>query len=50
MNTNIKKEGRKFIIGINIDKKGPLDEKDVNKAIKAFKEYYTNYTGKKLEE
>ena len=50
MNNKNKKEGRKLIIGININKKGPLDEKDVNKAIKVFKEYYTNYTGKKLEE
>ena len=29
MNTKIKKEGRKLIIGINIDKKGPLEKEDV---------------------
>jgi hypothetical protein len=49
MNTITKKEGRKFIIGVNIDKEGPLEKEDVEKAIKIFKEYYTNYTGKNLE-
>ena len=48
MNTKIKKEGRKLIIGINIDKKGPLEKEDVEKAVKVFKEYYTNYTGRKV--
>lgn len=48
MNTNIKKGKRKLIIGININKKEPLEKKDVEKAIKIFKEYYINYKNRSV--
>lgn len=46
MKLKSKNEKRKIIVGINIDKKGPLEKEDVEKAVKTFKEYYTNYKGK----
>ena len=38
----MKKDKRKIIFGLNIDKKGPLTKKDVKQAINIFKETYDN--------
>lgn len=46
MKVKLKKKNGKNIVSINIDKKGPLDEKDVKEAIKVFKEYYENHNSK----
>ena len=46
MKIKLKKKNGKNIVSININKKGPLDEKDVKEAINIFKEYYKNYNNK----
>lgn len=38
----MKKDKRKIIFGLNIDKKGLLTKKDVKQAISIFKETYDN--------
>ncbi len=42
MKVKLKKKNGKNIISIYINKKGPLNKKDVEEAIKIFKEYYMN--------